>query len=217
MKSPYSMEQLKSLSAPEWSDIKGKQLRQTYQQIKEIYHKRAKAFAKHGEAKHAYKLPSAKGLSEGQMRSILKEALRGTDYARRTYEGFSKAESIRKSKIESIMKERYGIEFKTREEWEQFDKFLEEMEQQYGAMHRYLSGTAAKIYSQAMRIGVDPRQMMKNYDYWEAHIKDLYKAEPIRRRSETPAEPSYLARKLGLEKIRSWNKEHAELLAAQED
>ena len=218
MKSPYSMEQLKSLSAPEWSDIKGKELRQTYQHIKEIYHKRAKTFAKHGEAKHAYELPSAKGLSEGQMRSILKDALRGSDYARRSYQGWSRAEEIRKSKIEGILKDKYGIEFKNRSEWDDFKKFMDAMEKRYGEFNNYMSGTAAKIYAQAFRIGADPRQFMANYDYWEAHLKDLYKAKPIQRRSDTRPTPSYIARKLGLEKIRSWNKEHAdELIWNDED
>ena len=217
MKSPYSLEHLKNLSAPEWSNIKGKELRQTYQQVKEIYYKRSKSFAKHGEGQHAYVLPSSKGLKEYEMRNILKEALQGVDYKRRTYKGWSSAEKIRKAKIEDTLYKRYQIKFTSRAQWDAFDKFMDDMEKRYGEFNNYMSGTAAKIYAQAFRIGGDPRQFMDNYDYWEAHLKDLYKMPPVKRRSDTPPKPSYFARKAGLEKINSWNKSHRDELIWNQD
>ena len=208
MKSPYSLQYLKGLSASEWKSIKGENLRKSYQQVKEILHKRAKVFEKHGMAAPFAPLPSSRGLSEKQMRAELKEALSNVDYARRTYSGYAKAEKIRKSKIEKAFKEKFGWYPKTPAEWRRFDDFMKEMEARYGDMNGFLSSSAVRIYAQALRIGGDPRQFMKNFDYWEAHIRDLEKAKPVKSRSATPPKPSYFARKLGLEKIHSWTSEN---------
>ena len=108
----------------------------------------------------------------------------------------------RTSQMEKYNQSRYakatGLQFETQEEFNEYGCFMGEMQERAGQQWAVGSDDAGDIFKEAKRLGVDPRQFMKNFEYWRSHIKDLQKAERLNRKDLTPA--AY-RKSLGLEKI----------------
>ena len=185
---------LKSLitqSAREWSSMSGSQLRKAYQQVKHAMKERAKTFAKHGQEGRT--LPSSRGLSESELRTKLKSASAYMRGRRSTYSGAQQSALDKLHQMQAAMPE---MGFKTVEDVAKFGDFMNEMEERYKAI-QFPSMSAKKLYQEAQRLNVDPRKFMRNFDYWQDHINDLEKLDPIRQREGSRAlKPSDYARKI---------------------
>ena len=188
---------LKSLitqSAREWSSMSGSQLRKAYQQVKHAMKERAKTFEKHGLEGRV--LPSSRGLSETELRNELKTASAYLRGRRSTYAGHQQSAIEHLHRMQEAMPE---MGFETVEDVQKFGAFMNEMDERYKAI-QFPSMSAKKLYQEAQRLNVDPRKFMRNFVYWQDHINDLEKLDPIRQREGSRAlKPSDYARK-----IESW-------------
>lgn len=178
-------------SAREWSAMSGSELRKAYQQVKHAMSERAKTFAKHGQEGRT--LPSSRGLSESELRTKLKSASAYMRGRRSTYSGAQQSALDKLHQMQAAMPE---MGFKTVEDVAKFGDFMNEMEERYKAI-QFPSMSAKKLYQEAQRLNVDPRKFMRNFDYWQDHINDLEKLDPIRQREGSRAlKPSDYARKI---------------------
>lgn len=113
--------------------------------------------------------------------------------------------SERRSQMEKYNQSRYakatGIQFESEADFRDFGQFMGEMQERAGQQWAIGSDDAGDIWREAKRLGVDPRQFMKNFEYWRSHIKDLQQAERLNRKELTPA--AY-RKSMGLEKISSF-------------
>ena len=113
--------------------------------------------------------------------------------------------SERRSQMEKYNQSRYakatGIQFESEADFRDYGQFMGEMQERAGQQWAIGSDDAGDIWREAKRLGVDPRQFMKNFEYWRSHIKDLQQAERLNRKELTPA--AY-RKSMGLEKISSF-------------
>ena len=76
-----------------------------------------------------------------------------------------------------------GIQFNSIEEFDEYGKFMKAMEERMqGSWATGGSDDAGDIFKEAGRLGVDPVQFAKNYEYWITHIKDLQSAKRLNRK-----------------------------------
>ena len=198
----YKLSELYSMSAPELASLSSKDLRKNYQNIKNIVKSRINTFEKHG-----IKIPgevgkkglqSSRGREDAELLQDMKDALAWMRNKRTTLAGYKELQEDFREKMQQSMPD---MDFSTPEKMRDFGEFMGEMQDRYDKMWSGISNQARDIYREAVRLNTDPRAMMRNYDYWTKHMKELKAADPIQHRSERQLKPSEYARKLGLEKI----------------
>lgn len=195
--------QLMSMTARELSQLSRSELRGAYQNIRKITNSRVNTFGKHGirdavPADLREGLGSAKGKSDAELLQAMRDSMRWMRGKNSTYAGY---QQIREDFREKMQESMPDLDLSDDEKMEDFGRFMGDMQERYGEMWHAISNQARDIYREAVRLNMDPRALMKNYDYWADHISDLEAADPIRTRSERILKPSEYARKLGLEKI----------------
>ncbi len=132
-----------------------------------------------------------------------------SDTERGTYKQYRKTIDERKSAMEDYinrMREREmdvdeEFSFEDDEDYSAFGNFMGDMQSRYGSgeMWKEVSGESAALFAEGKRLGLDPNQFLRNYDYWVDHLKDLESADPIQ--TGRKLYPSDYARKLNLPKI----------------
>ena len=70
------------------------------------------------------------------------------------------------------------VTFDSLEDFNRFGQFMGEASERFYDFSM-ASSQVKEMYEQAERLGVDPNQFLKNYDYWEQHLEKLQEAEPI--------------------------------------
>lgn len=198
-----------------------KDLKKTYQQVSKALKRRAKTFRKY-EQDHVIPerfrngLENPKLLTRNEMLAAVSDAL---DYMRReesTYKGYTEKQRKRLEAYNKTMEKSGQKTFTSIDEFDLFGKFMGEMQERYGKLWQYSSDQAKELYDNAAESGVDimamskrlnldPKQLIKNFEYWSEHLEELSNADPITwHRAGRPVYASDYARKLGLPKIKDW-------------
>lgn len=102
-----------------------------------------------------------------------------------------------------MLKDRFGLSDLTNEQFDQYGRFMNEMQEREGAKGwSYASALAKKMAVEALRLNMDPAKFMRNFDYWSDHLDDLERARPLVR--SRPVRASDYIKQLKLPTIRSW-------------
>lgn len=195
--------ELKSLSAAELNKLGSSELRESYQTVRKIVGSRVRTFAKHGEedaipAHLRSGLSSAKGRTDEEILQSMKEALAWTRGKRSTFRSFMESEEDRRRKLQEAMPD---LDLSDRKKMKDFTNFMNDVASRYKEMNKSISGIVKALYSEAERLNINKKALLKNLEYWIEHVEDLEKSDPIRTRKSRELQPSEYARKLGLEKI----------------
>lgn len=195
--------ELKDLSAYEVGKLSGKQLRESYQNVKKVINSRIRTFEAHdaGSAIPASLrggLESSRGRAEEDLLQDIRDALRWSRGSGSSYRTYERVQENRRRKMQEALPE---IDLSSTDKLKEFGNFMNDASERYGEMAKIVSSQARALYAEAQRLNINKNALLKNMDYWLDHIDDLEKTDPIRTRSERQLQPSEYARKLGLEKI----------------
>lgn len=201
-----SIKQIIGMAAYQVNKLQGKTLDAAYTELRSAFNKRVAVFRKHGaetalpERFRGSGMPSARGLEQSEKLDVLKSAAAFMRGSRSTYTGWKKSEVEQMENLNEALGEDY--EFKSLEDFKKYGEFMGEMQARMGDMWHYASNQVRELYFQADRLGVDPMQFQKNYEFWMEHLDELEKAKPIRKREGSrDLKASDYARKLKLPKI----------------
>ena len=185
-----------------FSDLIKMSMVQVKEMLKGMSTRRAAAFQKHGAPvpdQLTRLRASAGSLSDDDLsRAIGLQSStlqgRGMDYS-----GYVKMQNERRN----MLKERFGLNNLTDEQFDQYGQFMNAMQEREGARGwEYASALAKKIAIEAIRLNMDPSKFMRNFDYWTDHIDDLEKAKPLQR--SRPVRASDYIKQLKLPTIKAW-------------
>ena len=178
--------------------------RQIFRALKNSLDSRIRTFAKHGALDNVpdriLNVGGVKGKSESEIIQNIREM---ADFMRNeergTYKQWRETQDDRMEHMEDLIGDDY--QFESDEDYDDMRRFLGEMQERFGGgeMWKAVSGDAAQLWGEAKRLNLDPRQFLRNYEYWANHVDDLKKAAPIK--SGKKLYPSDYARKLGLDKV----------------
>ena len=183
-------------------------LKKTYRQISKALKGRTKTFRKHGREEAVPErfrdgLKNPADMSRNEMLADISDALAYMRGQVSTFKGWSEVQQKRMDAYNKTMSDSGQPLFKTKEDFDDYGRFMGEMQERFGDLWHYNSDQAKEMYTQARRLNLDPRQLTKNFDFWADHLEDLAEADPITwHRSGRPVYASDYARKLGLGKIR---------------
>lgn len=198
------MSDLMKMTARELGALSDSEVRKAYQNVRRTARSRAQTFERHGAAVPgllASLTGSSKGVDVGELRHRVKNAAYQYRWGRAavSYAAYEEQQEEFRNRMQESMPD---LDLSTPEKMDAYGKFMGEMQARYGEMWHAVSNQARDIYREAVRLNVDPRAFMRNYDYWADHIAELERTDPIHTRSERKLQPSDYARKLGLEKIK---------------
>ena len=191
--------------------MKKNELLQVANIIRKSLRSRRKTFEKYDSLKaipEEYRdvLPSnADFENRNEIISWLSDSLQYLRTPESTYKGYQKAVADRMAAYnETLSKsEHHREQFKTIEDFDRFGTFMKEAAERFLDFQK-ASDQVYEMYEQAQRLGVDPNQFLKNYDYWEKHLEKLQEAETINwSRTGKPVYASDYARQLHLPSMRS--------------
>lgn len=194
---------LLNMTVRELKKVPRSELRETYQNVRKIVNSRINTFGKHGITDAVPEdlrsgLGSAKGRSDAELLQQIRESTAWMRGKRSSYRGYQEAqEHFRESMQESMP----DLDLSTDEKMDAYGRFMGDMQERYGDMWHGVSNQARDIYREAVRLNMNPKSLMRNFDYWADHLADLENADPIRTKQDRQLRPSEYARKLGLEKI----------------
>lgn len=194
--------------------MKKPDLQKVFRQIDRALKGRRKTFEKHG-LEDKFRGTYARGLGDApdtrnELISDISEALSYMRTPESTYMGYRKKELDRfnayKDTIESQRADgSTRRQFEDIDDFREFGDFMEYAKMKTAASWEKASDEAVELFEQARRLGIDPSQLDKNFDYWREHLKELSEADPITwQRTGRKVYASDYARKLGLPPIRSY-------------
>lgn len=197
------LKQLLNMTARELKQLSRSDLRESYQTIRKITNSRVNTFKKHGIGEAVPEdvrggLASARGRSDQELIEDMRDSLRWMRGRVSKYAGWKEAREDRREKMQDALPD---LDLSDDDKFDAFGKFMGEMQDRYGEMWHAVSNQVRDIYKEAVRLNMNPKALMRNYDYWADHISDLENADPINTKSGRTLKPSEYARKLGLEKI----------------
>ena len=178
--------------------------KQIFRALKNSLDSRIRTFAKHGfidaVPDRILNVGGVKGKSDKEiMQGIRDMADFMRNEERGTYSKWRDTIDERMEHMEDVIGD--DFQFDSDEEYEEMGRFMGEMQERFGGgeMWKKYSGDAAQLFGESKRLGLDPKQFLRNYDYWSEHVDDLKRADPIK--SGRKLYPSDYARKLGLDKV----------------
>lgn len=197
------LNQIMYMTKRELQQLSRGELGDAYQTIRKITNSRINTFSKHGirdvvPNQIREGLGSAKGQSNAELIESMREARRWLRGSGSKYAGYMKAKEHQRIEMQDALPD---LDLSDQEKFDAFGWFMGDMQERYGEMWHAISNQARDIYREATRLNMNPRALMRNYDYWDKHLADLENADPINTRSGRQLKPSEYARKLGLEKI----------------
>lgn len=208
MKQRYKpfLQTLIDASAPAIQALSGKALRSAYKASAASIRGRIIGFKKAGELEAVPKkfrdVPKIASFeTEAGMREALKEQLRYIRGEVSHIKGYEKVISDRAVKVGKKL----GLDFKSTTDYKKFGKFMGEMAQRLPATWGSASDFAVTFREQSRRLHIDPKQLMRNFEYWADHVDDLKAMDPIKGRRVKAAD--YLE-KAKLESIEDYYKKH---------
>lgn len=173
-----------------------------FRALKNSLDSRIRTYAKHGAADqlpaHIRDIGGVKGKSKSELIKSIREMssfMRNPE--RGTYHQWQKEKERRRK----ALSDRVGYDFKDEDEEKEFGDFMNDMRERYGSgeMWKDVSNAATDLFAEGKRLNLDPKQFLRNFDYWIEHVDDLKNASPIK--SGGKIYPSDYARKMNLPKI----------------
>ena len=122
----------------------------------------------------SYRFPAAGKLTDNQLREQLADVSRYVRDPRHTVRGEKR---FMREEIESLHDQ--GYDWINQENFYDFVNYMDELREQYGNK-AFDSGDAADVFSNAQRIGIDPKVLKTNYEYFAEHLNELERMRPAR-------------------------------------
>lgn len=164
-------------------------IRQAYKTIRKAANQRLSRMEKAGlGTKGSYRFPKVKDLTDEQMRKELLEASRYMRDPRHTVPGERK---FMRTVIEALHEK--GVDEINESNFYEYTEFMDAIVEQYGAK-AYDSGDVNDVWNNAQRIGIDPKLLKENIDYFLENKRQLEKMKPIR--SSSGADMTAMSRKI---------------------
>lgn len=182
-KRPYtsalSIEQLWNMTKNELMQLSEAQIKSTYTSLRKSVSSRLKTFEKAGLGSIVPKkiqggMKPIAGREAESLVNELSEFMGWVRGGRSTVKGFRKIQQSAYAKMKESMPD---IDLSTREKMNDFGYFMGEMQERYGEMWKYISNAARDIYRDLTAINQDPRQFMRNYDFWKEKAEEENKAK----------------------------------------
>lgn len=183
-------------------------LKKTYRQISKALKGRTKTFRKHGRVEAVPErfrdgLENPADMSRNEMLAGISDALAYMRGQVSTFKGWSEVQKSRMDAYNKTMADSGQPLFETQGDFDDYGRFMGDMQERFGDLWHYNSDQAKEMYTQARRLNLDPKQLTKNFDFWADHLEELAEADPITwHRAGRQVYASDYARKLGLGKIR---------------
>lgn len=198
-----------SMPAYKVNKLESAALGSAYTVLRSAFNKRVRTFAKHDAVRalpfqFRKGMPSARNLSDEEKLRLLKEASAFMRGSRSSYSGWKRSEI---EQMESLNESLDGVfHFNNLEEFRKYGEFMGEMQTRAGTMWGGgESSQVRELYFASQRLGIDPNQFLKNYEYWLEHAEKLQKAKPIEWNSSgRKVKASDYARQLKLPKMSEW-------------
>ena len=195
--------------------MKRNELVQAAATVRKALRSRASTFAKHdAEAAFPFEdiedLPTAADFeNRSELLSWLSDALKFLNKPEEsTYRGYMAAVNARMAAYNETLNQEGRKGFDTLEDFNRFGKFMGEAQERFRDFS-VVSDQVVEMYDQAERLGVDPEQFMRNFDYWKTHLEDLQDATPIEwQRKGKPVYASDYARQLHLPRMKDFYKDN---------
>ena len=193
------LSEIRKMNIIELKSLSNKELMKAQKQLMRERNKRAKAFNKAGYSRG---IPNYIGniKSERAKSKIISNINKLSNWMQNkssTPRGYAKVQRERRKAIEEAL----GIEFKSKAEFDEFGRFMGEMQNRAGQMWDVQSMSGADLFVEAKRLNLNPMQLLKNYDDWMEHVKDL---EKIDKPLPSNMNPSWYTRKLNLPSIKKF-------------
>lgn len=202
-----ALSDLMQMSNRQLNALEGAELRRAFKSVSASLRQRVKGFSnagKTGVLPSKYKSGIRKAASfenEAEMRRYVMDAIGWFGGGRSSIKQYNKSENERREKLEDAL----DYQFKTDAEYSRFGKFMHEMGLRLRDAWASISDVAWELFKESERLNLDPTMLMKNFEYWEEHLEDLQKAEPLERGRDL--RPSDYLKKLNLEKVTDFYKE----------
>lgn len=167
--------ELKEMTARELSGLSRAGIREAYQTLRKIANSRIRTFEKHGAAEAVpAALRGGLGSSRGRPDADLIQDMRGMlawmRGKRSTYKGYEETqEHFRESMQESLP----DLDLSDKEKLDRYGYFMGEMAERYKEMWHDISNIVRDVYRDLTKLNEDPRQFMKNYDYWADEVERI--------------------------------------------
>lgn len=196
------------------SRMKRNELVQAAATVRKALRSRAGTFRKHdAEAAFPFEyledLPTAEDFeSRNEMLSWLSGALKFLNSPRGTFKGYQKAVSEQMAAYNQTLADSGRKTFGSIEDFDRFGRFMKDASERFKDFG-FVSDQVYEIYEQSERLGVDPEQFMRNFDYWAANLEKLQDATPIEwSRKGKKVYASDYARQMHLDKMRDFYADH---------
>lgn len=195
-----------NLPAYGMNNLSGMALGSAYTVMRSAFNKRVKTFAKH-DALRALPfqfrsgMPSARNLTDEEKLRLLKDAAAFMRGSRSSYSGWKRSEMEQMQSLNEALDG--GYHFDSLEDFKRYGEYMGEMQSRLGEMWKFQSSQIRELYFQSQRLGINPQQFNKNYEYWLAHAEELQEAKPLQYKGRGVRASDY-ARQLNLPKIRTW-------------
>lgn len=174
---------LMDMTAAGIASIETPSLRKTYQNLRKIVGSRVDTFERKGAGEAVPKhlrggLPSAKGRSDADLVQDIREAIAWMRGKRSTYKGYEEVKESFREKMQDAMPD---LDLSDEDKFDAFGRFMGEMQDRYGEMWHAISNAARDVYKEQTKLNKDPKQFMKNYDYWVQQTEQINAEKSARR------------------------------------
>lgn len=157
-------------------DMDKKAVRSAYVKMRKAANQRLTRMERAGlGTKGAWRFPKVRELNEKQMRKALAEASRYMRDPRHTVPGERR---FMRDELRTL-REDYGYDWIDESNFYAFVNFMEELREEYGNK-AFDSGDAADVFNNSQKIGIDPKIVKENFDYFAEHLSELERMKPAR-------------------------------------
>lgn len=167
--------ELMEMTARELSSLSRAQIREAYQNMRKIVGSRVRTFEKHGAAEAVPAaqrggLPSSKGRPDADLVQDIRSALAWMRGKRSTYKGYEETQEAFRQRMQEAMPD---LDLSDKDKFDAYGRFMGEMQDRYKEMWHDISNIVRDVYNDLTRLNEDPRQFMKNYDYWADEVEKI--------------------------------------------
>lgn len=151
------------------------QVKSAYSKLRGTANKRLSRLESAGLGTYGnYRFPKIRNLSENQLRQELAEVSRYVRDPRHTVRG---ERDFITREIESLRNQ--GYDFIDESNFYEFTEYMEDLREQYGNK-AFDSGDAADVFSNGQKIGIDPKVLKDNFEYFAEHLSEMERMKPAR-------------------------------------
>ena len=167
--------ELKEMTARELSGLSRAGIREAYQTLRKIANSRIRTFEKHGAADAVPAalrggLGSSKGRPDADLIQDMRGMLAWMRGKRSTYKGYEETQEHFREAMQDAMPD---LDLSDKDKFDAYGRFMGEMQERYKEMWHDISNIVRDVYNDLTRLNEDPRQFMKNYDYWADEVERI--------------------------------------------